>query len=420
MKKFGGLFFVLISFLQMAVAQQQFVYENKVYQPQIKTVICANSNKEQSLPVILLNSGEQIDFSFDDLDGGSKNYWYTIEHCTSDWKSSRLSPLDYLNSYADDRITEYDYSSNTLQKFTHYSLRFPNQQIVPKLTGNYLLKVYLDGNIQKPAISQRFYVVDNLATASVEIVPSSQVPLRSTNQKINFSIFPTVPIQNPYADIKVVLMQNGISQTAITNTKPSFVRQGAITYNDLLTNDFPGGNEFRKFDIRSIRYKGEHVQEILRDIALSVFLFADGGSTTRYTSQYDENGNFFIRNQDGRDQHTDSDYAHVLFTLAANAPSGNGDVYVAGRFNDYAMNAENKMTFDPAKKRFYTSIFLKQGVYDYKYFWKDAATGKVNDIFFEGSFFETDNTYQLFVYYRKAGGRWDELISFTNMSNKRR
>ena len=87
MKKFGGLFILLVTLLQTAaVAQQQFVYENKVYLPQIKTVMCANSNKEQSLPVILLNSGEQIDFSFDDLDGGSKNYWYTIEHCTSDWK----------------------------------------------------------------------------------------------------------------------------------------------------------------------------------------------------------------------------------------------------------------------------------------------------------------------------------------------
>ncbi|TDO24875.1 type IX secretion system plug protein [Pedobacter duraquae] len=420
MKKLGGLLLILTACMHFAVAQQPFAYENKVYQPQIKTVICANSNKEQSLPVILLNSGEQIDFSFDDLDGGSKNYWYTIEHCTSDWKSSRLSPLDYLNSYADDRIVDYEYSSNTLQKFTHYSLRFPNQQIAPKLTGNYLLKVYLDGNIQNAVVSQRFYVVENLVNAGIEIVPSSQVPLRSTNQKINFTIFHTIPIQNPYTDIKAVLMQNGISQTAITNTKPTFVRQGAIVYNDLLSNDFPGGNEFRKFDIRSIRYKGEHVQEILRDTALNVFLFADGGSNSRYASVYDENGNFFIRNQDGRDQNTDSDYAHVLFTLSAKPPAGKGDVYVAGRFNDYAINAENKMTFDAGRNRFYTSIFLKQGVYDYKYFWKDAETGKVNDIFFEGSFFETDNTYQVFVYYRKPGGRWDELIGYTNVSNKRR
>jgi len=421
MKILGGLLLFVLS-TQIANAQQlQFVYDNNIYQTNIKTVQCYNAKKEQSMPVILLKSAEQLKFSFDDLSGGSKNYWYTVEHCTSDWKSSRLSALDYLDGLTDDRIVNYDYSSNTLQKYTHYTVTLPNDQIKIKISGNYLLKVYLDGNLQKPMISQRFYVVDNQVNVGAEVAPSAQVSDRSFNQKINFTIFHTTPIQNPYSDIKAVVMQNGIPQTAVTNTKPAFIKPGALIYNELTSNDFRAGAEFRKFDTRSLRYKGDHVQDIYSDTTINVILFQDiNESNNKYASLFDENGAFFIRNQDQRDADTESDYAHVLFTLNAAAPGANGDVYVVGRFNNYRLTDESKLSYEPSRKRFYGNLLLKQGLYDYKYIWKDNLSGKMNDTQFEGSFFETENAYQVFVYFRKPGSRWDELIGYSSINTARR
>jgi len=420
MKILGGLLLFVLS-IQIVHAQQQFIYDNNVYQTNINTVQCYNTKKEQSMPVILLKSAEQLKFSFDDLSGGSKNYWYTVEHCTSDWKSSRLSPLDYLDGLTDDRIVNYDYSSNTLQKYTHYAVTLPNDQIKIKISGNYLLKIYLDGNLQKPVISQRFYVVDNQVNVGAEVAPSAQVSDRSFNQKINFTIFHTTPIQNPYSDIKAVIMQNGIPQTAVTNTKPAFIKPGALLYNELTTNDFKAGAEFRKFDTRSLRYKGDHVQDIYSDTTINVILFQDiNESSNKYASLFDENGAFYIRNQDQRDADTESDYAHVLFTLNAAAPGPNGDVYVVGRFNNYRLTNENKLSYEPSRKRFYGNLLLKQGLYDYKYIWKDNLSGKINDTQFEGSFFETENAYQVFVYFRKPGSRWDELIGYSSINTARR
>jgi hypothetical protein len=416
MKKLAGLLILVVTGIQLCMAQVSFSPENKIYRPEISTVICYNQQKEQSTPVIKLKSAERLIFSFDDLEGGSKNYWYTIEHCTHDWKPSNLSPIDYLESFSDDRIVDYAYSSNTLQKYTHYSLTLPNEQISPKISGNYLLKIYLDGDLNKPVISQRFYVVEDRVNAGLEMLPSMQVPLRTSNQKINVNIFHTAAIQNPAADVKVVVTQNNIPYTAITTTKPSSIKPGELGYKDPYTNDFPAGNEFRKFDIRSLRAKAEHVQEIQRDTINKVLLFTDVATSGKYVRIFDENGNFFIRNQDGRDADTESDYAQVTFSLKAGQNLGNKAIYVVGRFNNYSISPEYKMRYNAASAIYTSSLKLKQGLYDYKYALVDPESGKVNDTALEGSYFETDNSYQVFIYYKKPGSRWEELIGYSQTS----
>ncbi|RZL48054.1 MAG: DUF5103 domain-containing protein [Pedobacter sp.] len=395
------------------------VYDNKIYQPNIKTVECYNSKKEQSFPIIALKSDEKITFAFDDLKGGNKNYSYTLEHCTWDWKPSRINKLDYLEGLSEDIIFKYKFSVNTLQKFTHYQLDFPNDQIKPKLAGNYLLKVYEGNDPTKIIITQRFYITNNVVNVGVEVVPSSQVEFRNSKQKVNFTIFHPMPIQNPSVDVKAVVMQNNNPLTAILNTKATFIKPGSLVYNDIELNEFWAGNEYRKFDIRSFRYKAEHVQDFYRDTTISVILSTDQPwGTARYSNQFDENGNFFIRNQDGRETTIESDYADVLFTLNAPLPAAKGNAYVVGRFNNYILNEDSKMNFEPSRRRFYQNIKLKQGLYDYKYIWIDE-NGKYNDTIFEGSFFETENTYQVLVYYKRPGGRWDELVGFSNVTTKK-
>lgn len=418
MKKIRLLFF-FTAFCVNALAQNPtLVYDNVVYKPSIKSVACYNSKKEQTFPIIALRSGETLTFSFDDLAAASKNYRYSITHCTANWQPSRINNLDFVEGFNEDIISDYRLSFNTLQKFTNYKITLPNSQIKPKISGNYLLTVYENNNPQQIVISQRFYVTDNAVNIGAELVPSSSVAYRNNKQKVNFSVFyPSIALQNPYLNVKAVVMQNGVQQTAIVNTKPTFIQQNSLVYNELNANEFWAGNEFRKFDIRSFRYKADHVQDFYRDTAINVILFTDlPYNNNKYSNQFDENGNFYIRNQDGRDNVTDSDYANVLFTLNATPPSSKGNAYVVGRFNNYQLNQNSKLIYDTSRKRFYGNIKLKQGLYDFKYVWVDEASN-YNDTIFEGSFFETENTYQILVYYRKPGARWDELIGFTNINS---
>ena len=105
-----------------------------------------------------------------------------------------------------------------------------------------------------------------------------------------------------------------------------------------------------------------------------------------------------------------ANYVDVNFTLST--PPVKGDVYVAGAFNYWNLNQENRMHYDTAQNSYVTDILLKQGWYDYQYIVK--APG-IDPYRFEGSHFETENQYEIFVYYRPFQPQADLLIGYLRL-----
>ncbi|WP_295671033.1 DUF5103 domain-containing protein [uncultured Mucilaginibacter sp.] len=412
MKKPYILFFLL---LINAICFAQSPYTDSVYHPEIKSVEFYNTKKQASFPLITLASGEKVMLAFDNLHGGSEEYYYTIEHCDALWNSSNISTIEYLQNYSDDKIINYTYSLGTFQKYTHYELTLPNENIAPKIPGNYILKVYEDADQSKLVLTRRLYVLNPKIGISAEMTPSVDNSTRPTNQKINFTLnYGNLPVQNPATNLRTVIMQNNRPETGIQNTQPTYIRGTELIFSDVTQNDFPGGNEFRHFDTRTLKLNSERVLRLMHDTANTVIMLTDPdqGQLPNYSFQYDLNGSFYVLNQDGTDPRTDADYAHLYFTLSTQKSPNDGAPYLVGRFNDFKLDENSRMHYDANNNKFAIALHLKQGVYDYTFVWVEKANGKADDTALEGSHFETENDYQILVYYRPPGARWEELIGF--------
>jgi len=389
-------------------------YEDHIYKKSIKTVQFRVKGFEQSVPIISLNDTKQLLLSFDELEKEVKEFSYKIIHCTADWQPSDLQPYEYVNGFEEDQITDYQYSFNTLQSYTHYELHFPNNQMQPTKSGNYLILIYEDLDEEQIVLTRRFMVFDQ----SVIIKPSIRRGYKKKNQpethEIDFDIFhKNYDINNPYTDLKVYITKNSNLNYRITGLKPVFVHEGKLVYQHSNINAFKAGNELRRFDIRSFRFLTESVgKNEIEEGHNHVYLYLDEYRNTHLFKSHksDLNGHFHIDVQEGRNKNVEADYAFVHFTLKANTAYKDGNVYVTGGFSNWNMSQEYQMTYFEEEYTFEATLYLKQGYYNYEYVYVKDENTKPDDTLIEGSYFKTENDYTVYVYHRKWGSLYDELI----------
>lgn len=131
---------LLLCFTTTITAQR-----NEVVSPDIATLQVRNVNQPLSmLPIIQLNSNEQIQISFDRFGHEYHRYTYKITHCEADWSpSTQLFSTDYLDGFRDNLlINQVQESVNTNVIYTHYAFSLPNDQCRITMSGNYKVEVY--------------------------------------------------------------------------------------------------------------------------------------------------------------------------------------------------------------------------------------------------------------------------------------
>ncbi|MEA1898531.1 MAG: DUF5103 domain-containing protein [Bacteroidota bacterium] len=389
------------------------LHTNHIFSPDIKTVQLHKEGWEISYPILKLNSKEKLKLSFDDLKDDIGNYYYTFIHCNADWNPSDLMETNYLEGFPENQITNYQYSFNTTVKYIHYQLTFPNEDISFRISGNYILYVYNNYNKEEPLLTRRFMVTENLVNVKAQLKRPTITQFWESGQEISISVnYSMYQIANPFNEVKVVLSQNGRWDNAVEFLKPSFMRNREIVYDFDRKNIFSGGSEYRYFDAKSLRYQTEYVQFIdFRESIHHVALFPSKPRTnTAYFYEQDVNGKFYIKIQEGGDSDIESDYMRVYFTLNTGFPEGSGDVYVFGALSDWTCNENNRMIFNYETSSYETSLILKQGYYNYEYVRCDKGSFYANNTVFEGSHYETENDYLVFVYHMAPGSRYDRLV----------
>lgn len=391
--------------------------------PYIKSVQFYSNTSQSQLPVLRL--GDPLNLSFDDIIGDEADYYYTITHHNYDWTPSVLAKTEYLKGVDDVRIMNYTNSVSTLQLYTHYELQIPNQYTTALLkSGNYLLSVF--NNDDELIFSRKFMIYDPQVTVGVEILRTRNLEYIEEKQVVNFNVDGgDLILINPENTVKPLIIQNNDLKRAIGPVEPQFSIGNMLQYRYDEETSFFAGNEFFDFDNKDIRAATNRVQYIeLLDLYHNYLFGNITRENTVYTYNPDLNGNFKINTIQGDTPKVNAEYAWIHFSLDHPQRALDEEIHVYGNFNNFVIEDATKMQYNPESKRYELPLLLKQGYYNYCYVVvKDGRLLPYNPV--DGDFWQTENVYDVLIYYRAPGSRYDELIGrgnalSTSISNVRR
>jgi len=375
----------------------------------IKTIQFAGDTKQSQLPIIRL--GEALFLSFDDLNGNEADYYYQITHHDFDWALSDLTKGEYMNGFDDVRIYNYENSYNTLQSYSHYTLKIPNRD-TRKLTksGNYMISIFDDNG--EIVFSRKFMIVENIVSVPTYIKRARDIKIIETKQVVQFVIdSPNLQITNPDETIKTLILQNSNLNNPITNLKPQYTIGSQLIYRYDKEASFDGGNEFLYFDNKDIRAGTSSIRSIdLTDI-YNNFLYTNGARFNRpYTYNPDINGNYQVRVLNANTNIAiEADYARVYFKLQYFEEIADKEIHVYGNFNNWTIDGSTYMEYDSFSDTYINNRLFKQGFYNYKFVLVNRD-GTIEEGAISGNYWQTENEYTVLVYFRDLGARYDRII----------
>ncbi len=380
----------------------------------IKSIVFRGPTDDQ-FPVVQI--GESIYLEFDDLMANEQDYYYKIIHCDYDWTPSSLLKSQYLDGIDNQRIINYENSYTTLETYSNYQLSIPNENVRFKVTGNYLLEIY--NSSYELQFSRRFIVYKDVVKVAAQVKRSRDFNFLNEKQVVQFRINAgNFRLVNPKQEVKVALIQNNYWDTAIYNIKPQFTLGSELVYKYDQETAFFGGNEYLLFDTSDLRAPSSQIARIEIGDLYNHYLFSDDYRANEpYTYFPDINGDYVIRTLQGDNASREAEYTKVHFSLPYTETLALDNVYIFGKFNNYALTQENKMTYNEDNGMMEATLELKQGFYNYKYVTQNDA-GALNLNAVGGNFHFTENNYLILVYYRNFGDLYDSIIGVGSANSR--
>jgi len=402
-----------------APVDQEIIYDDYIYDPDIKTVQFYRGNFTNSYPVIFLENQKQLTLEFDEIlpfSESQSDFQVEFVSCDHDWRPTYSIPIEFYEGFAQDQIFDFRFSENTKVNYVHYTYSFPKEGNRFKMSGNYLLKVTRAFGDQELVLTRRFVVVERMSNIQASRILNDRIE-RQRLDELAFTVRPSsqIRILNPANDLVVKVMQNWRWDTRVEGLRPEFIRDGQFEYVlPDLNYLFPGGNEFRFHDNRSTQFFSQSVKDITETEEMYyVTLFPDEAKpTNKYNQRADLNGSYIIDVQEYTFPDYEADYVTNSFRLLASSPLPNHKVYVFGRFSLWQTQPWCMMQYNETTQRYEADVLMKQGFFDYKYVAVDNATGYLNETAFEGNAFDTENYYTILVYFRAPTDRYHRLIGY--------
>lgn len=390
----------------------------RIYDDNIKTLQVLPNGESLLSPIISLNSSDAIIVSFDELSYEASNFYYKIVHCDAYWQESDLASMEYLDGFDGGVIDMYEYSVNTTVNYIHYSVSFPNEDVQLKLSGNYVVKIARDGDFEDGLVATAcFSLVEPIVDIDMEVDGKTMRELNGRYQSVALDVnVDAVGANDNMQDFIVVVRQNNRMDNAGYLTRPTYMRGGVLRYENVDELIFEGGNQYRSIDFSSRYTYGAGIDHIEFDRDMyHVVLEADGSrSANQEAYAMDVHGGYVVNLQKNNYPDTEADYMWVHFYYPSETPYLEGRMYILGDLTQNEINDKSEMVYDLAGRYYSKSLLLKQGGYNYVYALKSRNGDRLSVVQTEGSFWQSINRYEVLVYYRPFGARYDRLVGYVD------
>ena len=363
-------------------------------------------------PVITLGEANRIVVSFDHLAEDVTYLQYSIIHCDADWRPSQLSELEYMEGLNTNDVDDYAFSNGTFAHYVNYRITLPNEQVQLTKSGNYAVIVYPENEPENVVLQACFSVTEQRINVTAEATSRTDIGYNTEYQQVSATIaHPYYNIQDPFNDLKIVVSQNGRYDNAVTVTRPLRVMNNEIYYEHNRELIFNAGNEYRRFEMVSIRYAGMGIADIqYYEPYYHATLTTDyPRNNMSYFFDKTQYGRYLIRESNASDSNLEADYFVVHFTLDEDEIKG-GHVYIDGELTGHLYDDNSRMQYNAETQQYERVLLLKQGSYNYMYLFQPDGNSKATPAPTEGNYYETVNEYLVKVYHRPIGARYDRLI----------
>ena len=386
--------------------------KNKITSPQVKSLQVVVNKDWLSPAVMRLGTDDVLNIGFDELSHTYHRFIYKIERCEVDWTpSDNIFESEWMEGFNGNTIDDYENSVNTTIAYTHYQLQIPNDRCRLKMSGNYRLHVLDEDQDNEEVLVAEFMVTEQSMNLTLEATTNTDIDTNVSHQQLSMSLnYGSQLVTYPEEQIFTVVMQNGQEYSKKENPKYNFVNNKGLEWIHNKQLIFDAGNEYHKFEVLDVSHPTMGIDYIRWDGEnYLAFPFTDE-PRLNYLYDEDANGAFYIRNSDNYENNTTSDYVWVNYRLKA--PSlPEGKIFIDGQWTTDDNPFIYIMEYDELQNLYLARILQKQGYYSYQYLWQ-KDDGSIHLLPSEGSFYQTENRYQAYVYFKGTGERTWRLTSY--------
>jgi len=392
-----------------------------VLEPSFKTLKVTLNGELFAQPIVnLANPAERIVISFDELADGHRYLRYSLEHCDASWRPEGLVDSEFLDSFNEGTVDDYQYSQATIVHYVHYTIVLPNEQVRITQPGNYIVRVYDESDPDHTLLQARFGVCDFTVPLGVTVSSRTDIDTNDSHQQLGITVDTrNIGVEDPFNDLRVVITQNGRPDNEVTLVTPQRINGTRAIYEHLRPLIFNAGNEYRRFETSSVNYPGLGIERMSHDTPVyNALLYTDTPrSTQSYLYDSTQQGRYLVRSTDTSDSDTEADYVLTHFTLEM-PPLAGADIFIEGDLTDRRYDPASHMVYNHATGCYEQSLLLKQGAYNYQYLTiPNGSDGRGLTAPVEGDKYQTVNEYTVKVYHRPKGTRFDRLVGVTTIKS---